>query len=157
MRLFIATPVTCPIYYKIKQDLMPFVSGKWVEGYNLHITHLFIGEDDPKKYQKLKLDIPKEKIKVDSLGMFGRKILYLKPNSKHINSINDQLSKILNLDTDFKPHITICRVKEIKDKEGLEAKINSYKFDFEVDFELYLYQSILTNKGPIYKKIYKFS
>ncbi len=157
MRLFIATPVTCPIYYKIKQDFMPYIDGKWVEGFNLHITHLFIGEDEPYKYKKLKLDIPNEKIKVDGFGMFNNKILYLKPHSTHINSINNQLSKILQIDEDFKPHITICRIKKIKDRDGLINEINSYKLNFEVDFKLYLYQSILTNRGPIYKKIYEYN
>ena len=154
MRLFIATPVTLPIYGAIKQDLSKYIKGKWVEGWNLHLTHKFIGKDDPKKYE-IKLNIPTSKLKINGIGMFGNKILYLKVDID--DSINKEINEKFNLKNDkpFVPHITLCRIKELKDgyKDALKKWEN---IKFEVPLEVYLYKSTLTKKGPIYEKIYKY-
>ena len=154
MRLFIATPVTLPIYGAIKNDLSEYIKGKWVEGWNLHLTHKFIGEDEPKKY-KTKLNIENKKFKINGIGMFGDKILYLKADVD--DSINREINEKFKLKNDkpFVPHITLCRIKELKDgyKEALKKWEN---INFEVDLEVYLYKSTLTKKGPIYEKIYKY-
>jgi len=77
MRLFIATPINFPLYQAIKNDFKDVIDGKWVEGWNLHLTHKFIGEDEPEKY-KTELKIKSEKLKVNGIGILGDKILYLK-------------------------------------------------------------------------------
>jgi len=155
MRLFIATPVTIPIYGAMKQDLSKFIKGKWVEGWNLHLTHKFIGEDEPDKYKVAKLEVPSSKLKINGIGMFGNKILYLKANVD--DSINKQINEKFNLKNDkpFVPHITLCRIKELKDgyKDALKKWEN---INFEMPLEVYLYKSTLTKKGPIYEKIYKY-
>ncbi len=155
MRLFIATPVTLPIYGAIKNDLSQYIKGKWVEGWNLHLTHKFIGEDEPDKYKDTELNVPKSKLKINGIGMFGDKILYLKVDAD--DSINKQINEKFNLKNDkpFVPHITLCRIKELKDgyKDALKKWEN---ISFEVDLEVYLYKSTLTKRGPIYEKIYKY-
>jgi len=155
MRLFIATPVTIPIYGAIKRDLSTFIDGKWVEGWNLHLTHKFIGEDEPDKYKVAKLKVPSSKFQVNGIGMFGDKILYLKANIG--NEINKQINEKFNLKQDrpFVPHITLCRIKKLKNgyKEALKKWEN---INFELPLEVYLYKSTLTKKGPIYEKIHKF-
>ena len=155
MRLFIATPVTLPIYGAIKNDLSKYIKGKWVEGWNLHLTHKFIGEDEPEKYEALKLEVPNAKLKVNGIGMFRDKILYLKADID--DSINKQINEKFNLKNDkpFVPHITLCRIKELKDgyKEALKKWEN---INFEVPVEVYLYKSTLTKKGPVYEKIHKY-
>ena len=155
MRLFIATPVTLPIYGAIKNDLSKYIKGKWVEGWNLHLTHKFIGEDEPEKYETLKLEVPSSKLKVNGIGMFGNKILYLKADID--DSINKQINEKFNLKNDkpFVPHITLCRIKDLKDgyKEALKKWEN---INFEVPVEVYLYKSTLTKKGPVYEKIHKY-
>ena len=154
MRLFIATPVTFPLYGALKKDLNKFIEGKWVEGWNLHLTHKFIGEDEPEKY-KIKLKVKNEKLKVNGIGMFGDKVLYLKADID--DSINKQINEKFNLKNDrpFVPHITLCRIKELKN--GYKEAIKKWEnINFEVPFEVYLYKSTLTKKGPIYEKIYKY-
>ena len=155
MRLFIATPVTIPIYAALKQDLSKFIKGKWVEGWNLHLTHKFIGEDEPDKYKVAKLEVPSSKLKINGIGMFRDKVLYLKADVD--DSINKQINEKFNLKNDkpFVPHITLCRVKELKDgyKDALKKWEN---INFEMPLEVYLYKSTLTKKGPIYEKIYKY-
>ncbi len=155
MRLFIATPVTLPIYGAIKKDLEKYIDGKWVEGWNLHLTHKFIGEDEPEKYQ-IPLEIPNEKIKINGIGMFGNKILYLKADIEE--EVNKEINEKFNLinDKPFKPHITLCRIKNIKDKKFFNELKKWEDINIEVPFEVYLYKSTLTKKGPIYEKIYKY-
>jgi 2'-5' RNA ligase len=148
MRLFIATPVTLPFYQIIKQKLSPYIQGKWVEGYNLHLTHKFIGDDNPDNW-KIDLNIPNEKIEIKDFGIFNNKILYMKAISPHI----DFIAKQLNV-KNFTPHITLCRIKQLDDK--LFEKLKTLDFSYKIEFEVNLYSSILTKKGPIYKKIYKY-
>jgi len=147
MRLFIATPVTLPLQI-IKDKLSPFIDGKWVEGYNLHLTHKFIGEDKPENW-KIDLEIPNEEIEIKGFGIFNNKILYMKANSPHIDAIAKQLNV-----KNFTPHITLCRMKKF-DKKLFEIlkNLNIYS---KAQFKVYLYSSILTNKGPIYKKIHSY-
>jgi len=154
MRLFIATPVTLPIYGAIKQDLSKFIEGKWVEGWNLHLTHKFIGEDVPEKY-KIKLKMENEKLKINGIGMFGKKILYLKADID--DNINKQINEKFGFKNDkpFVPHITLCRIKELKN--GYQQALKKWEnISFELPFEVYLYKSTLTKKGPVYEKIYKY-
>ena len=156
MRLFIATPINFPLYQAIKNDFKDVIDGKWVEGWNLHLTHKFIGEDEPEKY-KTELKIKSEKLKVNGIGIFGDKILYLKADID--DSINKQINEKFNLKNDkpFVPHITLCRIKSIKDKEKLREKLSKWQnINFSFPLEVYLYKSTLTKKGPIYEKIYKY-
>ena len=155
MRLFIATPVNLPIYKKIKDDLSKFIDGKWVEGWNLHLTHKFIGEDEPEKY-KTNLNFSNKKIKIKGIGTFGDRILYLKADMD--DEINREINKKFNLTNDkpFKPHVTLCRIKNIKDKKFWDEIKKWENVEFEVPLEVFLYKSTLTKKGPIYEKIHKY-
>ena len=148
MRLFIATPALINNYEKLQQELSPFIKGKWTKKENLHLTHKFIGEDNPKRWQ-IPLNIPNETIRVQGFGIFNKKILYLKAYSKHINTIAKELGV-----KNFTPHITLCRMKEFQ--APLLEKLQNINFSQTIPFEVYLYQSILTPNGPIYKKIFKY-
>ncbi len=155
MRLFIATPVKFPLYGAIKQDLGRFIEGKWVEGWNLHLTHKFIGEDEPKKYE-VKFSFSQKSFKINGIEMFGKKILYLKADIR--DEINRRINEKFNLKNDkpFKPHITLCRIKEIKDNAFFKELKKWDNISFEVPLEVYLYKSTLTKKGPVYEKIHKY-
>jgi len=156
MRLFIATPVNFPLYQAIKNDFKDIIDGKWVEGWNLHLTHKFIGEDEPEKY-KSDIKIKNGDWKVNGIGMFGDKILYLKVDGD--DSVNNEINSKFNLKNDkpFVPHITLCRIKSIKDREKLKEKLAKWQnVNFNFPLEVYLYKSTLTKKGPVYEKIYKY-
>jgi 2'-5' RNA ligase len=157
MRLFIATPITLPIYTAIKQKLSPYIQGNWILGSNLHITHLFIGEQEPNNY-KFRLNIPNEKIELKGLDFFNDKILYIKASSPNIDIVHKELIKKLQIHSKtFKPHVTLCRIKSIKDKTKLLNAVKEFNnLKFYADFEVYLYSSTLTPKGAIYKKLYKY-
>jgi len=69
--------------------------------------------------------------------------------------INEKFN--LKNDKPFVPHITLCRIKSIKDKEKLREKLSKWQnINFSFPLEVYLYKSTLTKKGPIYEKIYKY-
>jgi 2'-5' RNA ligase len=154
MRLFIATPVKFHLYGAIKSDFNAVLSGKWVEGWNLHLTHKFIGDGDKNDFIK-PLKVPNQNIKIKGLGSFGERILFLKASLEEINS---QINEVFNLPEDrFHPHITLCRIKEIKDKKRFYELIKKWQnIEFEVPYEVFLYKSTLTKKGPIYEKIHKY-
>ncbi len=156
MKLFIATPVSLPLYGYLKERLSPFVDARWTLATNLHLTHYFIGEGDLKDYL-FNLDVPNEKIELKEIGSFGNKILYLKAFSKHISLIHNEISKNLGKKPNkFIPHITLCRIKRAKDKEGLKNEMKKIKISQEIPFEVYLYSSTLTPKGAIYKKLHRY-
>jgi len=159
MRLFIATPVNFPLYGAVRQNLSKYIDGKWVEGWNLHLTHKFIGEDEPEKYKvklKEKASPTRQKFKIKGIGTFGNKVLYLK--AKMGDEINKEINEKFSLTNDkpFIPHITLCRIKNIKDKKFWDELKKYENIEFEVPLEVYLYKSTLTKKGPVYEKIYKY-
>jgi len=155
MRLFIATPVKFPLYGTVKNALSKYIEGKWVEGWNLHLTHKFIGDDDPQKYKKSLL-IPDGKIKIKGLGTFGEKVLFLKAEMDE--NVNELINKTFSLKNDkpFKPHVTLCRIKHIKDGKFFDEIKKFENIELEVPLEVYLYKSTLTKKGPVYEKIYRY-
>ncbi len=155
MRLFIATPIKLKSYDKIKGIFRKYIKGKWVEEQNLHLTHLFIGDDEPEKYM-INFEIPDEKIELKKLSLFKDRIFHVSCHSKHIYKANRFFTKKFNIKGRFTPHITLCRIKEKKSRELLSVIEDFGELNEEVDFELYLYSSTLTPQGPIYKKIFKY-
>ena len=159
MRLFIATPIALPYFQELKKAIAPHIQGKFTQESNLHLTHLFIGKGNPKDY-KFFLPIPNEKIVLRGFGFFDERILYLKAASPHIDAVYKALQKrgLVKKQKPFHPHVTIARIKKIEKKELLESALQPFsKREIEIPFHLYLYQSILTPNGPIYKKIYKYN
>ncbi len=158
MRLFIATPITIPFYQTLITKISPYLVANFTKGYNLHLTHLFIGKEEPKNL-KFNLNIPNEPIQLNDFDFFDEKILYLKAYSKNIDSIYKQLveKKLIQNPKPFKPHVTIARIKKIKDKKALTEALDGFKnHQIKTNFDVFLYSSTLTPSGPIYKKIYKY-
>jgi 2'-5' RNA ligase len=59
----------------------------------------------------------------------------------------------------FKPHLTLGRIKYLKTDSGLREMLDRYK-DFELQkvsvCEVTLFESILLQKGAVYKTVAKF-
>ena len=99
------------------------------------------------------------------IGVFSQKfikIIWVKVSDVPLQPLVDNcLKDIFKLENRFMGHITIARVKSLADKKSFLQLINITKIN-EVSFvvrSFYLKESILTNKGPIYKNIdrYKLS
>ena len=147
---------------------------KLVEPKNVHITLKFLGDTDENLIDKIEEIMKKsvEKIKPFEIELKGTGVF---PNIKYIkviwigindienlktisNTIDDPLSK-LGFEKEkraFSAHLTLARVKSIKNKDKLLQIVEKYNnTDFikiNVD-SIKLKQSELTPKGPIYTTI----
>ena len=160
MRLFIASPVILDDYQSIKQDFEGIIEGKWVEEENLHLTWVFLGECEDAAPIKAKLSTitPVEtEVDVAELGYFGRppRILFAKAESK---LLYDKAREFKAAGFDlyrFKPHITLCRIKQIHDYKAYKEVLKSYREKplGKIIPEISLYQSDLGRDGAHYTQI----
>lgn len=162
-RLFIASFAKIDNYRLIKQKLGPSFHGRWIPPENLHMTYKFLGDIyDPKivikKLKKLKYK-KKQTVTFKKLKLFNKRILSLRSSNKTLYKIHDQIQELLGVEFPnekvFKPHITIMRVKKIKNKEFKELfKTLNPKGSLEI--KICLVQSKLTPNGVKYKIIREF-
>ncbi len=149
---------------------------KFVEPENLHITIKFLGEINEATAEEVKKALAeiakkyrKHRVRVKGIGVF--------PNPNYVRVIwagieNDEGIKAIardveremrrlgfKKDKDFVAHITIGRVKFVRDKLELEMALKDLaNEDFgEFDVEaIELKKSTLTPKGPIYETVARF-
>ncbi|ACN99242.1 2'-5' RNA ligase [Sulfurihydrogenibium azorense Az-Fu1] len=160
-------------YTDIKKDLSGVVSGSWVKPENFHITYKFLGNTKVEKINDilhiLNKDFNKElevNITLKGLGVFPNlddpKVLFFKVLE------NEILKEIfLNLEEKlysigykkeikpFIPHITILRIKEVKQAQFVE-KLKKYEeklFLKQETITVNLIESILNPTGAVYKKL----
>lgn len=180
-RLFVAIKVIPEVVFlslfdELKKDLK-HEKIKWVEVHNLHLTLKFFGETPENKMPEiitaLKAGIEKHKqfaFKIKSLGIFGSrynpKLIWAGlqntiPLVHLATDVNTELEKIgYNYDRqNFVPHLTLGRIKFLRDKNLFQDIIVDYKDEYFQDVfveEVYLLESVLTKEGPIYQIIEKF-
>jgi len=173
MRLFIAIePGYLSGYFKILQSQIPGDLAKFSLAKSFHLTLKFLGEVDESWLEAIKTSLnkvsftpftafltgigffPNEKnIKVIWLGFDqSEKIIELQKN------IDKSLRHILKPDNRFHPHITLARVKLIKDREMFLAKISQINTEEKqleaVSFRLI--KSTLTPEGLVYEVLAEF-
>ncbi len=172
-RCFICIDFPKQIREKVKriQDNLPEFKGKKTEIENLHLTLKFLGEIEEEKILKVKenlkkIKLKKFKIKINKIGVFSEKFIRIvwlgvdeqDEESKKLwdlqKEIDNKLNGIFEKEKRFMGHITIARVKNIKDKKKFLDRLNEIKInvDFEVR-EFKLKESILKPEGPEYKDI----
>lgn len=109
-----------------------------------------------------KLTFEDFKIKTTKIGVFPNenfiRVVWigLEPKDKIIelkNKIDESLKDIFSKEKDFKPHITLARVKFVKDKQEFIKKLKQIKIE-EKEFvikDIKLIKSTLTSDGPVYE------
>jgi RNA 2',3'-cyclic 3'-phosphodiesterase len=147
---------------------------KWTESSNIHITLVFLGntEDDlvDKLSSKLKEQcegLGKFEIVLRGAGVFKSmndpRVLWagIEP-SPQLLQLNERIKSCINElnikieDRPFKPHLTIGRIKNVKNKETLKSLVYKYQnteFQRIKVNDFILYESILLQRGPLYKEI----
>jgi len=176
-RLFIGTFIDKSqiesIYEKIREDFSSACSGKWVELENLHFTYQFLGDVQENQIPSIKKDLSEylityhSKLKIAGLGTFPSptkpRVLFVKVHNNEgiLLSVHKKMDDILIHygfeieNRKYTPHVTLRRIKQSNPNEF--KKILEIYSQFEVgtmqNFEINLIESILTPKGPIYKKI----
>ena len=167
-RVFIAFDVSSEVrdyLFDLQKKISKFVKAKWVEKKNIHLTLKFLGEIDDEKLGKVKKELAKIKFKrfdvvLDELGVFpdenSIRVIWVGLKSDEIfnlqKKIDEDLLESFSSDQKFTSHITLGRVKAVKDKEKLKdffSKIKIDKIKFSVD-SFKLYRSELSKDGPKY-------
>ncbi len=153
-------------------------TGAWIkttEPANLHLTLRFLGDIEEDKVEEMSAaidkccNVPPFKAKFSGVGAFPS-LSYIRVvwvgmedggRSTQLAGALEEGLKSLDLDLkeeEFRSHITLARVKGMKNKGELLRVIdlNSNRSFGEVEFrEVKLKKSTLTKRGPIYETIYE--
>jgi 2'-5' RNA ligase len=155
---------------QIQNDLVAqnlFV-GKYTSHTNIHLTLKFLGEISKPKIEEVKnllseITFEPTKITFTEIGVFSKRdirIIWIKVNGVDDlqKKIDESLKTLFSMEDRFMGHVTIARVKKLKNKGLLLHYLNNYQLPtirLEIS-EFKLKQSMLTPAGPIYKILKTF-
>ncbi len=148
---------------------------KWVEAENMHLTLKFFGETDEEQIPHINLALQNAvsqskpfTLKITSTGIFGSrydpKVIWF-GIEKHPELENLAKNIFTELQKcgwqpdrqNFVPHLTIGRIREVKDKplfQKIVSNFTSLEIQEENVTEIILYESILRREGPLYTKVF---
>ena len=164
MRTFIAIEIPEDIKKEIikVQNSLPEFKGKKTEVENLHLTLKFLGEVEEKKLEEIKKRLGKIKLKsfeseIKEIGMFSDRIIWLRiTNCEELQKqIDEKLKGLFEGEERFMGHLTIARIKELKDRKKFLTELKKIKIP-EMRFYIEnfnLKKSNLSKKGPVYEDI----
>lgn len=180
MRLFIATPLANEVEQKLAgiiEELKPHGGKiKYVAPHNIHLTLKFLGNTESDKVPALTSAIDKIATNyqpinssLDNVGGFPNlrrpKVIWIgfKQNVEQLIKLVDDIeiqTARLGWEKEnrkFKAHLTLGRVKDEHHLDGLTQFLLDYKIDpIPLTFDrIILFQSTLTQKGPIYKNLHE--
>ena len=165
MRLFIAIDLPDNLKEKINQSIKILrkcdIDAKWVQDKNLHLSLKFLGETDQEKLAEIKKIInltaqeyQEIELYTESFGFFPNEIrprvFFLGTDKgeelKRIAvSLEGRLEKLGFIkENRFAPHITLARLKSIKNISGLKSELKNISVKEKIPVsEIALFQSIL--------------
>ena len=146
--------------------------GKMTELDNLHLTLKFLGEIDSEKLEKVrerlgKINFLNMNLRLGDVGLFNYmsnpRIVWIKIEGRGIfelqKKIDEALEGLFKKEERFMSHVTVARVKYVKDKKGFSDYVKRIKLK-DVGFEIgkfKLNESELNKIGPFYKTVEEFS
>ncbi len=136
---------------------------------DFHITLKFLGELTPAKAEEVKKKLGSCRFKkisaaLDGIGVFPdeRRIrvvwVGVQPEDEILKlqkCVDESLQKDFSKEKGFKAHITLARIKHVKDKERFLQLLRNAavtKIKFEIN-EFKLKRSTLTPEGPVYEDL----
>jgi len=171
MRLFVAIDLPENVKEKLRKlqnELKELGNFSFVKDF--HLTLKFLGEVSEDKIEEIKEKL--QNIKVNSfdlilndLGVFPDegyiRVIWVGCSNKEVfelhEKIDDSLKDLFGKDNRFSGHITLARVKFVKDRENLKKKLNiKFSSSFKVD-NFKLIKSELTRNGAVYSILEEFS
>lgn len=167
MRVFISVELGKKVKDEIRkiQASLPEFQGKKTELENLHLTLKFLGEIDEKQVEQVKKALRKVKLKkfeaeVDKFGVFTPSFIKIVWVSlcrcdELQKQVDNVLADLFGKEKRFMSHVTIARVKNVRDKKKFLAELGKIKVEeirFKVD-KFFLMESVLHESGPEYKVI----
>ena len=150
----------------------------WVNPNTMHLTLRFFGTTSHEQIKQILKEAPdifgRQKsfeIELKGLGKFGStsnpKVLWIgftrNDALTQLASQMEEMARKIGFDgeeRDFRPHLTLGRVKWLKESETLKEKLETFHdtvFQNSVIDEVIFYESILKPAGPVYRPIQKFS
>ncbi|MFW5901057.1 MAG: RNA 2',3'-cyclic phosphodiesterase [bacterium] len=180
-RTFIATKISpgeklLKTYTKLKNELKN-EKIKWVNSDQFHITLFFLGDTDEEMIPRIRTQAGNLMdqynafhINLTGIGVFKNlhkpRVLWAGIDQfEAMKEIKERIEEEMTAlgfpgeKRDFRPHLTMARIKWIYDKQNLKNLVDTYKNE---DFqqvkvnEIIYYESILKRSGPVYKPIEKF-
>lgn len=173
MRLFLAIDVPEQIENQLFQELLPLrlkhPDYRWIQPKNYHVTVQFFGEvpsekDFAKRLADILYDAQSFSLFTFHLDTFvDRQIrLYLDfYRQKQLEKIVETVQNDLGLDEKraYLPHVSLSRSALSSKQQYYALKRECEKLKIELEFKvssLFLYESIITGKDPIYNKVAEF-
>lgn len=177
VRAFISVDVPKNILREIVkiQENLPEFDGKFTETENLHLTLKFLGEIEEKtldivKENLRKVDFKAFETKINHFGFFdnrksrqySRKIviwLHLTNCEGLQKAVDEALSGIFEREKRFMSHLTIARVKNIKNKRRFLEELEKIRVPSGLSFKVKsfnLKKSKLMPEGPVYDTIEEY-
>ncbi|MCL6500508.1 MAG: RNA 2',3'-cyclic phosphodiesterase [Candidatus Pacearchaeota archaeon] len=176
MRCFLAVELPGELKKELAriQTLITEAKMKFVEQENLHLTLKFLGELSDFQVNKVKealkqVNFEKFRANLGTIGVFPSpnfvRVIWvsLEPSEK-VKELHNLIDTALEKekfhgDKAFESHITLARVKFIKNKQEFIERLKEIKvepIEFKVE-KFVLMKSMLTEKGPIYKKVKEYT
>jgi len=164
-------------YTKIQNELKN-EKIKWVDRHNFHVTLFFLGDTSDKKISEVSRSLAELatafeafEITLYGMGVFKNlrkpRVLWagirdFEPLKKMKQSLDQKMSNLgfAPDEREFKPHLTLARIKWIDDKNTLEHLLKEYQQqEWQKAWigEIIYLESKLTQSGPVYTPIEKFS
>lgn len=179
--MFIAIKITPgPVFLRIQESLKSILGNEkinWVDLLNIHLTLAFLGdtEDEMIKVASIVLSRCCTRFESFRFSLRGTGVFrnFRDPRIVWIGiEKNAALAKLYDLinaglkdagfaleDRTFSPHITLGRIKSVRDASKLKESLVKYK-DADIQDvivkEVILFESILKPSGPQYREIGKF-
>ncbi len=174
MRCFVAIDINDPLRQRLinlQKELAPLIIGNLVEPENLHFTLKFLGEINDEQVNDVignLSDIANnfEKFSIDLAGIGAF------PSKSYIKVLWVGAPRLFNLqkavcgslesfgkERDITPHLTVARIKNVKDKNRLTEFFRKYEninFGTLTVSNIKLKKSELAAKGPIYEDVAAF-
>ena len=172
MRLFVAIDLNELSQYF--REVQGYVKGNARLSYtkSFHVTLKFLGEVQPKDAEKVitllkNVHFSPFRVFLDSLGIFPAENcirvvwISLKPEEPILElqkAIDNALKGMFSSEKASRAHITLARVKEVKDKQGFIKMLTDIKVKrIESNIkEFKLIKSTLTGTGPVYEDLAAF-
>jgi 2'-5' RNA ligase len=151
---------------------------KWVDGDNFHVTLFFLGDTSEEKISEVRQSLAglapafqSFEITLYGMGVFKNmrkpRVLWagirdFEPLRKIKQSLDQKMSRLgfTPDEREFKPHLTLARIKWIEDKNKLEHLLLEYEqqeWQKAGISELIYFESKLQRSGPVYTPIEKYS
>ncbi len=172
IRTFISIDIPKKIQKEIRklQDELPGFEGGRTDPENLHLTLKFLGEINEEKIGEVKNKLKKVKFKkfdteVDDVGVFSPKFVkivwvHLKNCNRLQKLIDEGLKDLFPREERFMSHVTIARVKYLKNKNYFLGEMDKIKIPPGLKFKVNnfeLKKSTLTPDGPIYETLERYT